>query len=184
MGMTQRSRSARRPEPRLRRLAGRPAAVAAASVMLAVVAGAPSASAQNVELGMTVYKTKVDCGRCHGWPGNGVPDDPRSPAGANLRTTQLTRDQLIEVIKCGRPGTGMPHFDARAYVDDRCYGVTREQLGDQTPPASPTSLIGREIEAVVDYMEAKIIGRGTITREECVEYFGDTPTCNEYPPAQ
>lgn len=151
---------------------------------LAVLGGVPAASAQNVQLGMSVYKTKVDCGRCHGWPGNGVPDDPRSRAGSNLRATQLTREQLIEVIKCGRPGTLMPHFDARAYEDDRCYGVTRADLGDQTPPASPTSLIQREIVAVVDYLEARVIGRGAVTREECVEFFGETPVCNEYPPAQ
>ncbi len=146
-----------------------------------LVAGlAEPAAAQNVQLGYTVYKTKIDCGRCHGWPGNGVADDPRMPAGANLRTTQLTREQLVEVIKCGRPGTGMPHFDARAYQDKRCYDSTAEDLGDQTPPGSATSLIPREVDALVDYLEAKVIGRGEITREECVEYFGETPTCNEY----
>lgn len=141
---------------------------------------ATAAPAQNVDLGKNVWKVKIDCGRCHGWPGNGVPDDPRQPAGSDLRQTQLTREQLIEVIKCGRPGTGMPHFDARAYEDKRCYDSTRADLGDQTPPTSAVSLIGREIEAVVDYLEAKVINRGEITREECVEYFGETPTCDLY----
>lgn len=160
-----------------------------AAAVLALAAAAPlalfaaPAAAQNVTLGYNVWKTKIDCGRCHGWAGNGAPDDPRSPKGADIRATQLNREQLIEVIKCGRPGTGMPHYDARAYEDDRCYGATREDLGDQTPPNSAVSLIPREIEAVVDYLEAKVIGKGPITREECVEYFGSESSCGEYPPA-
>lgn len=165
----------------------RRSAVAAAGAALALAIPlalfSQPAAAQNASLGFNVWKTKIDCGRCHGWAGNGAPDDPRSAKGANLRETQLTRDQIIEVIKCGRPGTGMPHYDARAYEDDRCYGSTRADLGDQTPPNSAVSLIPREINAVADYLQEKVIGRGPITREECVEYFASDSSCGEYPPA-
>ena len=33
---------------------------------------------------------------------------------ANLHETILNRDQLVEVIACGRPGTEMPRFDKYA----------------------------------------------------------------------
>jgi hypothetical protein len=126
-----------------------------------------------VAQGFRIWKTKVACNECHGWSGNGIPDNPRQPVGANLRETQLDHEQLVEVIKCGRPGTGMPHFDQRAYKDDRCYGVTEADLGDQTPPGWGTSLIPREIEAVTTYIEAKIKGRGPFTDAECQEYYGE-----------
>ncbi len=170
-----------RPNPVRRPLRWLPL-IAAGGFLLA--AGAPAA-AQNVDLGYKVYKTKIDCGLCHGWAGNGVPDDPRQPKGANLRETTLNREQLIEVIKCGRPGTGMPHFDARAYEDKRCYDSTRADLGDQTPPGWGTSLIGREMEALGDYLMAKVVGQGEITKEQCFEYYGEgAAACAEYPAAQ
>ena len=53
---------------------------------------------------------RADCQFCHGINGDGR-GDPRSPGrAANLRETRLNREQLIEVIACGRPGTEMPHF--------------------------------------------------------------------------
>ena len=125
-----------------------------------------------VALGKSVWKEKVECNLCHGWAGNGVPDDPRMPVGANLRETKLTHDQIVEVVKCGRPGTGMPHFDAQAYTDTRCYGVTAEQLGKQTPDASGTSLIPREVDAVTQYIEANIKGKGAFTQADCIAFYG------------
>jgi cytochrome c553 len=149
--------------------AQQPAAPAAAP---AAAAPAGNFDQRLVEAGFKIWKTKIMCGECHGWSGNGNPDNPRQPRGANLRQTQLTHDQLIEVIKCGRPGAGMPHFDQRAYKDNRCYGVTEADLGDQTPPSWSTALIPREIEAVATYVEAKIKGRSDFTIPECEEYFG------------
>jgi len=145
--------------------------------------GAGPATAANVALGKAVVDEKIKCGLCHGWAFNGLADDPRSPAGPSLRSTILTREQLIEVIKCSRPGSLMPYFDARAYKDDRCYGVTAEDLGEDVPPFRGTALIGRQIEAVVDYLEANVIGRGAVTFEECVEHFGGPSGCDRYPTA-
>jgi hypothetical protein len=46
------------------------------------------------------------------------------PVGlANLHQTRLNREQLIEVIACGRPGTEKPYFDKYAYEDTNCYGL-------------------------------------------------------------
>ncbi len=151
---------------------------------LALVIGATLAHADNVDLGLKVYRDKVECSRCHGWAADGKPEDPHAPAGANIRVTSLTRDQLAEVIKCGRIGTAMPHFDGRAYKDDRCYGVTAEELGDQVPPPYGSTLIQREIDAVADYLEAKVVGKGTPTREQCEEYWGGSSRgCDVYPAA-
>jgi hypothetical protein len=42
----------------------------------------------------------------------------------------------------------------------------------------------REIETVADYLLAKVIGHGPITREECVETLGPrVRSCAEYPAA-
>jgi hypothetical protein len=44
-------------------------------------------------------------------------------------------------------------------------------------------LQGREIEALVDFLEAKIVNRGPITRDECLEALGERAarTCGRYP---
>jgi hypothetical protein len=80
----------------------------------------------------------------------------------------------------------MPHFDDGAYTDTRCYGMTEAQLGSRTPPFPPsTTLVKREIEILVDYLQTKIIGRGPIAREECIENFGERArSCNDYPAKQ
>jgi hypothetical protein len=104
--------------------------------------------------------------------------------GGNLRVTPLKREQLIEVITCGVPGKAMPHFDEEAYTDKRCYGVTEAELGRDTPALPPGSTLNkREIEAVADYLLAKVLGRGpVITREECEEAYGaGARECVRYP---
>ena len=149
-----------------------------AGLALAAILAPPTFAQEAVDpavlqLGKRVWAEKVRCGECHGWSGNGVPDDGRQPVGANLRETVLTFEQLREVVQCGRPGTEMPWFDARAYKDDRCYGVTAEDLGDQVPPGFGVTLIAREIDAVTTYVETQIKGRGQVTAAECNAYFGD-----------
>lgn len=142
-----------------------------------------AARADDFAYGRRVFLEKADCAFCHGWAGDGN-GQPQSPGGAaNLRRSQLGRDQLITVISCGIPGTAMPHFDDQAYEDKRCYGMTQAELGDRTPNLPPsTTLPQRDIGVLADYLLAKIIGRGAITREECFEAFGERAhSCDEYP---
>ena len=116
--------------------------------------------AQDVSFGQRLFQDKADCQYCHGVDGDGR-GDPRSPGqAANLHKTILNREQMIEVIACGRPGTEMPHFDKFAYEDKSCYGRTAAELGNDTPhyPHS-TSLTKREIEAIADYIFAKFVGK-------------------------
>jgi len=152
----------------------------AAAASLALFIGA----AEDFAFGRRLFLEKADCGYCHGWAGDGA-GQGQSPGGAaNLRKSQLGRDQLITVISCGVPGTAMPHFDELAYTDKRCYGQTEADLGSRVPAFPPsTTLAKREIEVLADFLIAKVIGRGPITREECVEAFGARArSCNDYPP--
>jgi cytochrome c553 len=116
--------------------------IAAGGLLLSVPA---LASAQDTSYGQRLFQDKADCQFCHGINGDGR-GDPRSPGQAsNLHKTILTREQVIEVITCGRPGTEMPHFDKYAYEDKSCYGHTAGELGADTPhdPHS-TSLQARD----------------------------------------
>jgi mono/diheme cytochrome c family protein len=146
---------------------------------------ASTADAQDYSHGRRLFLEKADCQYCHGWAGDGA-GGGQSPGGAaNLRKSQLDRATLITVIRCGVPGTAMPHFEEEAYSDQRCYGMTEAELGSRTPPLPPsTTLPRRDIEVIADYLLAKVIGRGPITREECFETLGErVRSCSDYPAA-
>jgi hypothetical protein len=143
------------------------------------------ASADDFAFGRRIFQDKAQCVFCHGWAGDGAGAPQSSGGAANLRETKLTREQLIEVISCGRPGAAMPRFDDQAYAEKRCYGsISEAALGQDLPPLPPGSLLqNREIEALVDFLQAKIINRGPITRDECFEAFGERSahSCAQYP---
>ena len=87
------------------------------------------AAPRTSSFGGRLYHEKADCQFCHGVNGDGR-GDPRSPGKASdLHVTKLDREQLVEVIKCGRPGSEMPHFDKYAYEDKTCYGLSAADLG-------------------------------------------------------
>lgn len=118
------------------------------------------AQAQDVSFGQRLFQEKADCQFCHGPDGDGR-GDPRSPGKAsNLHKTMLGREELIEVVTCGRAGTEMPYFDKYAYEDRKCRGLSEADLGKDMPPVPhSTSLTQREIAAVVDYILAKFVGQ-------------------------
>jgi mono/diheme cytochrome c family protein len=144
---------------------------------------APLAAQAADEYARRLYLDKAQCAYCHGWAADGAGEPQSNGGAASLRQSHLNREQLIEVIMCGRPATPMPHFDELAYTDKRCYGMTEAELGTQTPALPPgATLQKREVEALADYLLAKIIGRGPITREECEETFGSgARSCGQYP---
>jgi mono/diheme cytochrome c family protein len=138
---------------------------------------APTAEeARTIEYGKEVFKTKATCQFCHKWDASG--DQGYGGNALSLRKTKLTPAEMAVVIKCGRPGTGMPFHDRFAYTDKRCYDMTREELGNNMPPAGNEFLQPREIDAVVKYLFAKAVGRGRSTYAECVDFWGaDTREC-------
>jgi mono/diheme cytochrome c family protein len=141
---------------------------------LASSVAAQTPAAGDIGLGKRLYQDKATCGFCHGWSGDGA-GDPQSPGkAANLRETKLDHDQLVEIIRCGVPGgTAMPHFDKFAWAKgEECFGMTEAEVGDKKPPNPTTGLQKREIEAIVAYLEAKVVGKGPPTVADCEEYFG------------
>src|SRR5215467_12145252 len=62
---------------------------------------------------------RANCMGCHKWHGNG--GGGYGGDALSLRKTELTRDQLIETVGCGRPGTGMPFFIRGAYDEVKCH---------------------------------------------------------------
>jgi hypothetical protein len=147
----------------------------------------PTARADdNFAYGRRLYLDKAQCGFCHGWAADGAGEPQSNGGAANLRESHLNREQLVEVILCGRPGTPMPRFDEQAYTDYRCYGVNESEAGAMMPALPPGSTLRkREAEAIADYLLAKVIGRGPVTRQECEEAFGPgARSCGQYPAAQ
>lgn len=141
--------------------------------------GVGSAVAQDAEFGKGVWLSQANCADCHGWLGDGDNADPRSPRGANLRETTLAAEDIVNVILCGIPGTGMPHFDHKAYTDDRCYGMTAAELGDATPNASAMALTKRHATGLANFILEEFAGKGEPTKEECVALLGpDSQQCS------
>jgi cytochrome c553 len=159
--------------------------IAGLAILLLAATSMRLASAEDFAFGRRIFQDKAQCVFCHGWAGDGAGAPQSSGGAANLRETKLNREQLIEVISCGRPGQAMPRFDDQAYAEKRCYGgISEAALGQDLPPLPPGSLLQhREIEALVDFLQAKIINRGPIMRDECLEAFGERAarSCAQYP---
>jgi mono/diheme cytochrome c family protein len=160
-----------------------PAATGALFASVVFLVGLATLPAGAAEYGRRLYLDKAQCSFCHGWAADGAGEPQSNGGAANLRESRMNREQLIEVIMCGRPATPMPHYDEFAYTDKRCYGLTEADLGTQAPALPPGSTLQkREAEAIADYLLATIIGRGPVTREECEESFGKgSRACGAYP---
>ena len=95
--------------------------------------------------GLNVYK-KGNCMGCHSWHGKG---GGGYGAGVSLRKMNLTLDEIKNVIKCGRPGTGMPYFLRKAYKEEKCYDTTFKDYDDSYRPVSSKKFLSsKQIEAV------------------------------------
>src|SRR5215831_1710430 len=132
-----------------------------------------------VNAGLWTWKTS-GCADCHGPFADGDREDDDFPVGANLRTTRIESPALKMTIRCGRPGTGMPAFEEGAYITNSCYGRPLGSAPENLEPSS-RKLTADEIDAVMAYLQARIIGRGRITRQECLAYYDDQPdSCEDY----
>src|SRR5262249_49639672 len=148
------------------------------------VASAQAADPSDIAEGRRLFRQKANCQACHGWAGDGRKMDTQMPDGANLRESPLDRENLVMIIKCGRPGTGMPAFDKFAYGDGRCYGMKQADLraSGQRMPDPPATLQVREVEALADFLMVKVVRQGPMDHAKCVEFWGsDIETCQEFP---
>jgi hypothetical protein len=141
-----------------------------------------AADAENLAEGLRLFTEKGNCQGCHGWAGDGRKMDNQMPTGANLRESQLDRNNIVMTIKCGRPGRGMPAYDRLAYSDGRCYGQTKADFKGITLEDPPATLQPREIEMLVDFMFAKIVKQGAMDAAKCRAYWGgsDPEVCREF----
>src|SRR5262245_47838021 len=148
-----------------------------------VASAACAQTSDDLADGMRLYLQKGNCQACHGWAGDGRKMDSQMPDGANLRESQLPREALVLTIKCGRPGRSMPAFDKFAYSDKRCYDMTLAELKARglSLPDPPATLQPREIDLLVGFLLARVIGKGALDRARCVEYWGaDVEACAQF----
>jgi mono/diheme cytochrome c family protein len=127
----------------------------ATGALLALVASVRAQDAARLAAGEAAWN-KAACLQCHGSSGEGGTGG-EFPAGPSLRTTQLNRTMLVDTIGCGRPGTQMPAWLDGAYTGISCYGLPKGP-----PPAGlelTPVLSGDEIDALVNYMMAKMVGK-------------------------
>lgn len=110
-------------------------------------------------LGEQLWNETAPCRNCHGSAANGVHDVPQEPDGPNLHLTQLTPEMMVEVIRCGRPGTEMPYFDAGAYTDKRCYDLTAADLGNRVPKIGAPQLNARQLSGLVSFIFERFVGK-------------------------
>src|ERR1700733_3493585 len=148
---------------------------AIASAAFAGFASTAFAAQDTLSEGRAVY-VRANCVGCHKWHGDG--GGGYGGAALSLRKTQLEEQQIVETVRCGRPGTGMPYFERDAYSDDAsaphpCYGLTKHALGDVHVAEATIFLQPAEIEAVAAYVLTEIKGKGEPTLQECLAFFGD-----------
>ncbi len=153
----------------------------ALTVMLAVVVGNAPTFAQNTAShpGAPIYK-QAGCITCHKWHGKGGPGYGGTPI--NFRQNFLSRAQLIEVIACGRPGTGMPYHIPQAYKQYDCYeGMTLDDMeAEDRPGASRNVLSFRQVKSVAQFIIDHFEGRDdTLLKSDCQIFFGESRMCRK-----
>jgi len=155
----------------------RVAAIAAALVSVLTVFSlfyATTGFAQDdtkVKAGLELWKSS-GCADCHGAFADGDKERDEAPTGANLRTSRLDAAALKRTISCGRPGADMPSFDEGAYTVRACAGRPLGPAPDNLYPA-PGKLSPAQIDILIAYLQARVIGHGRVTRDECLFYYYD-----------
>ena len=163
----------------MRLMLGLGAAMACAFVATAAFA-VGTGDGDQVEAGKKVYE-RANCVGCHKW--SGVGGGGYGGAALSLRATTLSHEQIVEIVTCGRPGTGMPHFTVDPYKDGACYGLKPDDVKDMMPPNANLVLRGPEIDDVASYVVAEIKGKGDPTLGDCVAFFGEgSRVCDIYRP--
>jgi hypothetical protein len=151
--------------------------IGAGTATMRLAHGQPAGAKGGADEGKRVFM-RANCMGCHKWHGGG--GGGYGGDALSLRNTQLDQEQIIETVSCGRPGTGMPHFTRDAYdQNERCFGLTKKDLGDNVPPEPQIFLRPNEIEAVANYVVTHLKGKGEPTLAECLDFFGEgSRVCN------
>jgi mono/diheme cytochrome c family protein len=157
------------------------AATGAAALVALLIAGTSGAAENSLEAGQVAYK-RANCVGCHKWHGDG--GGGYGGAALSLRKTELDKQQIMETVKCGRPGTGMPYFSRDSYPSDgapRCYSLTTKDLESTHVAQANVFLRTEEIAAVADYVISSIKGKGDPSLADCIAFFGEqSNACEVY----
>jgi mono/diheme cytochrome c family protein len=151
------------------------------ALVAALIATAAQAQDETtVKAGLEIWKGS-GCSDCHGAFANGDKERDEAPTGANLRTSRLDAAALKETIRCGRPGAEMPSFDEGAYTVRACGGRPLGPAPDNLYPA-PRTLTPAEIDTLIVYLRARVVGHPRITRTDCLYYYydSDESMCEDY----
>ena len=117
--------------------------------------------------GLNVYK-KGNCMGCHSWHGKG---GGGYGAGVSLRNMGISLDEIVNVIRCGRPGTGMPYFYKKSYKEEKCYDTTFADYDDSYRPVSSKKFLSlKQIDAVSLFIINLLQGK-ELTKEYCEFFF-------------
>lgn len=138
-----------------------------------------AATDEQIAAGLDVWKNRGGCFNCHGNFAQGG-EGGHFPAGPSLRKSQLDPETMKSVISCGLPGTQMPYNLKGAYTEIECYG---NDLGPAPADVHPgAALSEEEITNLLAYLDARVVGQRRITKDQCVEYYGDpnAPDCAAY----
>jgi mono/diheme cytochrome c family protein len=145
------------------------AAILAASAIMGFASPGWAQNEARISLGMETWKT-AGCTDCHGPFADGDKQREESPSGPSLRErTHHSVDTLKTVISCGRPGSDMPAFEDGAYTIRQCYGRALGDAPGNMYPA-PARLTADQIDALANYLLVRVIGRGPITKAECLAF--------------
>lgn len=152
-------------------------ALVAGLALASSAAWAQSARTSAGEGDLAVFKKA--CSGCHKWHGGG--GGGYGGEALSLRKTQLDQDQVVEVVRCGRPGTGMPYHLRGAYDTVKCYDSLKGDMGTSMPPETAVFLRAPEIDAVARYVVTQLKGKGEPNLDECTAFFGATSrACDIY----
>jgi mono/diheme cytochrome c family protein len=144
-----------------------------ATIALGCSGVAVAQNGDKVKAGLELWKGS-GCSDCHGAFANGEKERDESPSGADLRTTRLDAAALKRVISCGRVGAEMP-----AFIEGAGSAPTCGQGVGEYP--APRTLTPDQIDTIIAYLQARIVGHGRITKAECLAYYDNREDmCEDY----
>jgi mono/diheme cytochrome c family protein len=153
----------------------------AAALVFVLLAGTSNAAENGADTGQAIYK-RANCVGCHKWHGDG--GGGYGGAALSLRKTELDKPQIMETLRCGRPGTGMPYFSRDSYPQNgepQCYSLSSKDLESMHVAQAGVFLRPEEIDAVAEYVLSSIKGKGDPNLADCVAFFGeDSKACDVY----
>ena len=126
--------------------------------------------------GLNLYK-KANCSSCHQWHGNG--GNSHGGVAASLRSTELNKNELILVIRCGILGSNMPYFSKNKKIVSNCYGEDSNFIERGLIVKASKFLRDDEIELLADFIITNFKNK-KVEKKYCEEYFqGKSKICDK-----